>query len=40
MRDTIVKGCREAGYRFVTLDLAGYRTGSSSIAPGTSSEAT
>ncbi len=34
IRDTIVKGCREAGYRFVTLDLAGYRTGSSATAPG------
>ena len=33
-REQIVKACRDAGYRFVTLDLAGYRTGSSAIAPG------
>jgi len=34
VRDALVKGCRNAGYRFVTLDLAGYRTGSSATAPG------
>lgn len=27
-REKIVRGIRAAGYRFVTLDLAGYRTGS------------
>lgn len=27
MRETLVKVCREAGYRYVTLDLQGYRTG-------------
>jgi pyridinium-3,5-biscarboxylic acid mononucleotide sulfurtransferase len=27
-RDQILRGVREAGYRHVTLDLAGYRTGS------------
>lgn len=27
-RDRVVRGIRAAGYRFVTLDLAGYRTGS------------
>jgi len=33
MREKIVAGCRGAGYRFVTLDLAGYRAGSSATAP-------
>ena len=27
-RDKIVRGIREAGYTYVSLDLAGYRTGS------------
>lgn len=39
MREQIVKGCQDAGYRFVTLDLAGYRTGGSAIAPGASARA-
>lgn len=39
MREKIVKGCRDAGYRFVTLDLSGYRTGSSAIAPETPTQA-
>jgi len=38
MREQIVKGCQDAGYRFVTLDLVGYRTGGSTIAPGTSAQ--
>jgi len=28
LREKVVKGLREAGYRFITLDLSGYRTGS------------
>ena len=28
VRDTVSKGIRDAGYGFVTVDLAGYRTGS------------
>jgi len=28
VRDAVVKGCRAAGYDHVTVDLAGYRTGS------------
>ena len=27
IRDAVVKGCLDAGYRQVTLDLRGYRTG-------------
>ena len=27
-RDAVVRGVREAGYRYVALDLDGYRTGS------------
>jgi pyridinium-3,5-biscarboxylic acid mononucleotide sulfurtransferase len=27
LRDTVVNGCKAAGYTFVTLDLQGYRTG-------------
>jgi uncharacterized protein len=40
MRQRIVKGCRDAGYRFITLDLAGYRTGSSALAPKEAETAT
>jgi uncharacterized protein len=36
LRDAIVRSCRDAGYRFVTLDLAGYHSGSSAIAPDAS----
>ena len=28
LRETVVRRVKEAGYRFVTLDLQGYRTGS------------
>jgi len=28
LRDALIQGCRAAGYQHITLDLAGYRTGS------------
>ncbi|AEJ62176.1 Conserved hypothetical protein CHP00268 [Spirochaeta thermophila DSM 6578] len=34
-RDGIVARCKELGYRYVTLDLEGYRTGSMSVKEGT-----
>jgi PP-loop superfamily ATP-utilizing enzyme len=34
MRDRIEEPIRKLGYRFVTLDLAGFRSGSLSAAAG------
>lgn len=32
-RETLIEGLRKVGYRHVTLDLAGYRTGSTAASP-------
>jgi len=33
LRDKVLKKCKELGFRYITLDLAGYRTGSMNPAP-------